>query len=561
MEEMEATEPWQRSRTGGQRISGRWLFLGVSALCLVLLAVLPPLISVNRYQRRVATAISTSLGRPVHFDRVTLNLLPVPGLMISNFVVEEDPAFGAEPMIRADTVRADLRVSSLWRRRVEVSRISFTDPSVNLVHDARGKWNFQGILLQAAQIETAPTAQRSAGSAPRFPYIEATGARINFKQGVEKTPFSLSEADFALWLPDPQSWRMRLKARPVRTDTSVSDTGSLQMEATLGRAASLEAVPMDVQATWRDAPLGQASRLLVARDLDLRGDMTVTAGIHGDLSHGLVQTRVQVNGLRRSDFVPEQTVSMDVACTGTALRMFHELSDLRCSWPVPDGDGATVAMAGSVPDTLRMQSADVQVGVARLPASVLLQWVRVVSSHIPTGLTATGLVSASVSHAPESGRTWTGQATAPELRLAGGTLASAPLVIEGLGVHSAEQVEDAGYRWRPGGTGAPAFVLGPVSIPMGGKEPAVLEGSADGAGYSLHLSGMVVLSRLVAAGAAVPQLGDGLGAVLPTNRTAGAVRVDLTSHRAWGGEQVWTDNLAHAPVTRPVRAKTGRRAR
>src|SRR5207302_234030 len=143
------------------RILRQLLYLAFAALVVLLLVLLPPLISVNRYQKRIANAISDSLGRPVHLDRVSLNLLPLPGF------------------------------SPLWRRRVEFSTISFTDPSVNLVHLADGKWNLASILLHAAHIDAAPTAQRRAGSAPRFPYIEATGARVNLKFNQEKTPFSL----------------------------------------------------------------------------------------------------------------------------------------------------------------------------------------------------------------------------------------------------------------------------------------------------------------------------------------------------------------------------------
>ncbi|MEO6910347.1 MAG: AsmA family protein, partial [Edaphobacter sp.] len=118
----------------------RFLLLWLALLALVLLAIIPPLISVNRYQHRIATSISQSLGRPVHLDRVTLNLLPLPGFTLQNLVVDEDPAFGFEPIIRANSVRATLRIRSLWTRRVEFSSISFTDPSVNLVHLANGKW-------------------------------------------------------------------------------------------------------------------------------------------------------------------------------------------------------------------------------------------------------------------------------------------------------------------------------------------------------------------------------------------------------------------------------------
>lgn len=550
MQEIEATQYAQGPSAGTRRISARWIFLAAAALSLLLLGVLPPLLSVNRYQHRISTSIGTSLGRPVHFDHVSLNLLPLPSFTITNFIVEEDPRFGAEPIIRANTVEATLRVGSLWRRRVEFSRISFAEPSVNLVRDERGRWNVEGILLQAAHMQSAPTAQLGAGITPRFPYIEATGARLNLKQGVEKTPFSLSEADFALWLPDPQAWKMRIKGRPVRTDTSVSDTGSLQVEATLGRAASLGSVPLDLQAAWRGAPLGEVSRLFLVRDLGIRGEMTATANVHGDLSHNSIETRLQVSRLRRSDFVPEQTLSIDLDCTGTATQIFHSLADLRCSWSVPDSDGATLALAGSVPSLLQLRSADIQIGTSRLPAAVLLNWLRVVSSRVSPNLSATGLLSGSISHTGEVESRWIGQATIPELRLSGAALASAPLIFNDVFVHSTERGLDI-RQARTVSLTPSAFLLAPVALPLGGKEPATLEASMNAQGYTLHVSGMIVPSRLLALGRAVPQLGDGLSVVLPSDRASVPIRLDLSAYRGWNGEQGWVDNLAHtgsAPV-------------
>ena len=133
--------------------SRRRVIVGIGVLvALGLAAVLPPLINVNRYQRRIVTSISTSLGRPVHLDSVSLNLLPLPSFTLTNFVVSEDPSFGSEPVIRANTVTARLRMRSLWLRRVEFSRISLDDPSVNLVRRADGRWNIESILLQASRM-------------------------------------------------------------------------------------------------------------------------------------------------------------------------------------------------------------------------------------------------------------------------------------------------------------------------------------------------------------------------------------------------------------------------
>jgi len=173
---------------GLSRIKRRLLWTCVVAGVVLLLVLLPPLLNVNRLQRRIAASMSASLGRTVHLDQVSLHLLPVPGFTLENLVVSEDPAFGSEPVIRANTVEVTLRPSSLWRRQVEFSSIKFVEPSLNLVRNAQGVWNVQSLLMHAASVNTAPTEQSKAGPAPRFPYIEATGARVNLKIGEEKKP-------------------------------------------------------------------------------------------------------------------------------------------------------------------------------------------------------------------------------------------------------------------------------------------------------------------------------------------------------------------------------------
>src|ERR1700722_2761361 len=354
----DTVETEHRSSRGLRRL----LYLACAALSVSLLVLLPPYISVNRYQRRIATSISNSLGRPVHLDKVSLNLLPLPGFTLENFVVDEDPAFGYEPVIRANSVGAPLRLSSLWRRRVEFSTISFTEPSVNLVHLSNGKWNLESILLHAAHIDAAPTAQKSSGTAPRFPYIEATGARLNLKLDREKSPISFTDADFALWLPDPQQWHLRLSAHPARTDTNVSDTGLFELDGTLGRAASLGQVPINLRSTWRNAPLGEVSRFLLGRDAGLRGEMDLTANAQGTVSNSLIQGRLRLTGARRADFVPAQPMDIDLQCLGTANSYFPAFDDLRCSWP-PAGssDAPILALTGTVPDLRNPKSSSIQI--------------------------------------------------------------------------------------------------------------------------------------------------------------------------------------------------------
>ena len=135
---------------GRQRRRGR-LWLALAAL-VVLLAVIfvPPLVSLSSYKSRIVQLMSASLGRPVRLSSVELRLLPTPGLVLTDLTVEEDPAYGAEPVLHANTVTASLRLLSLWRGRLEISRISVDEASLNLVRTEQGRWNLDSLFRTAA---------------------------------------------------------------------------------------------------------------------------------------------------------------------------------------------------------------------------------------------------------------------------------------------------------------------------------------------------------------------------------------------------------------------------
>ena len=177
-----------------RRMSRRaWWITGI--LLILLCAVfVPPFVNVNRYRNRVASSIGRALSRDVTVSNIELRLLPRPAMVLSTFIVADEPSYGPEPMLRADTVTAYLRLSSLWRGRLEIATLSLENPSLNLVRRADGHWNIEELVERTSQVPSAPTAKSSPESRPRFPYIEATAGRINFKVGLVKKAFAFADA-------------------------------------------------------------------------------------------------------------------------------------------------------------------------------------------------------------------------------------------------------------------------------------------------------------------------------------------------------------------------------
>ena len=211
-----------------RRMKTRWWLL-LAALTIVLaIIVVPPLVSIGRYKSRITELVSSSLGRPVRLSSVELRLFPRPEFVLTDLTVEEDPAYGAEPILHASTVTAAIRLLSLWRGRLEISTISVDEASLNLVRTTDGRWNIDPFFRNA----TARTGGAAANSVPPIPYLEATNSRVNVKKGLEKLPFSLVNADLSFWQENPGDWRLRVRGQPARTDVNLdlADTGIVRLE-------------------------------------------------------------------------------------------------------------------------------------------------------------------------------------------------------------------------------------------------------------------------------------------------------------------------------------------
>ena len=597
----DATDQRTRPRSRGR---GSLIVLLTLLLVFLLIAFLPPLVNVSRFQKRIASNISTALGRPVHFDSVSLTLLPLPGFTLKTFVIGEDPAFGFEPVLRADEVQVTLRISSVWHPHVEFSKIAFTEPSVNLVRSPDGKWNIESLLLQASHIQAAPTSQRFAGPARRFPYIEATGARLNLKLDQEKSPVSLTDADFALWLPEPHQWHLRLEAHPTRTDTSPGDTGTLRAEGTLGggdvNAASLAQIPIDLHGDWRNAQLGGVGRLLLGRDPELRGDFSLTFAIAGTVGRNSIDVDLKLAKARRADFVPSHMLALDAACKAIAGETFHSFTSIECRWPPAESsDPNIISLAASLPDVRNLDSVSARITLPALPAETLSDWLSVASPHPPRILAGSGILAANLNWGLPSAPVIDGRprpkrspvtSLSGEVELSGSSIETDPLTHRSVALgtvvlrstptssteppRSRAALQNVQVEFRPS-----SFDLLPISLALGGKEPAILDGHFDPAGYTLHLTGTVVAGSVLEIANAVPQFGDGLEVVLdkiaaatpdPDAKSAAIdkaapgssenaagpilstapIHIDLTATRAWGGTQTWRQTAPASTVSR-----------
>lgn len=370
--------------------SSKRRIVAAAVLIVLLLFLFRP--GASRLNARIAASISSALGRPVEVGSVHVRLLPRPGFDLENLVVYDAPAFGAEPMLRASEVTAALRLTSLVRGRLEISRLDLTEPSLNLVHAEGGRWNLEALLERTAHIPLAPTGKAKSEPRPGFPYIQATSARINFKSGPEKKPYALTNADFSLWQDSENSWGVRLKAQPFRTDLNLNDTGLLQVSGTWQRADTLRDTPLQFEMEWSRAQLGQFTKFFTGNDQGWRGEILLDMTLTGTPAKLQIATNGSIQDFRRYDITSGQALRLAGHCDGRYSSLDHTFHELLCSAPAA---GGMITLKGDM-GLPGSHSYGLELAAANVPVSAATILVQRMKRSLPEDLVATGMIGGSL---------------------------------------------------------------------------------------------------------------------------------------------------------------------
>ena len=469
----------------------------------------------QRLRTRIVRSVGLALGRQVDVGSVTVRLLPQPGFELENFVVHDDPEFGAEPVLQSSDVVALVRVSSLLRGRLEISRLSLSEPSLNLVRNAEGRWNLENLLERAAKTPVAPTSKTRSEVRPGFPYIEADHGRINFKSGPEKKPYSLTEASFALWQDSENAWGVRLKAQPMRTDANLSDTGLLAVQGSWERAVNLHQMPLQFTVQWEGAQLGQVTKLTLGQDKGWRGGIEFTASLTGTPEDLTVATDTTVQDFHRYDIASDKALRLAAHCGGHYSSADHVVSKIACRGPVGDG---VIAVDGSVALLSASPAYNLTVLARKVPVQPLVELARRMKKNVPPGIVATGKLDADVAvqrDANSIGPAWDGGGAFVGLNVRSPvnntrlSLERVPFVVSSHNDLASTVTSKRGQTRRILAV-VPHIDVGPFSLALGRQTAAIVHGQFSHSGYALAVDGDAEVQRLLdiarTAGLPAPQM-------------------------------------------------------
>jgi len=538
---------------GERKRKRRTWVLGLALFALFLvIAIVPPLVSINHYKARITHLMSASVGRPVRLSSVEMRVLPTPGFVLNDLTIDEDPAYGAEPLLHANTVVATIRLWSLWRGRLEIGSISVDEASLNLVRTPDGLWNLDPLFRTAAQ-KSQPAASAAQSHPVPLPYLEATNSRINIMRGTEKLPYSLVNTDLSFWQENPGDWRIRLKGEPSRTDQSLElsgsgDTGVVRLEASLRRASELREMPLHIDLEWRDAQVGQLTRLALGSDAGWRGNLTGDLNLDGTLDAAQIKTRLRAENVHRAEFAPAETLDFDARCSLLFHFSWQSVDNLVCDSPLGDGH---VRLSGDLPREGRGPHLTLELD--KISAGAALDAMRTVRNGIGRELEAKGTIAGKLVYNPDAARTAVDPGVTPEAghRMGKGSTArraalgplTGSLIVQGLqlsGDALSTPIQAPKFAFEPAApaVGEHAALVANVGVPLGGASPMVVAARLGLSGYRITLRGPASVTR-----------------ARESAKVAGASEVSLLDSLA--GEPIVVDLNAEGPWIMPESIPVG----
>jgi AsmA protein len=219
------------------------IVVAVVVLLLLVVLLVPLFINANTFRPTLESQLSDALGRKVTLGSLSFSLFSG-SLVADNISIADDPAFSAKPFLQAKSLHIGVEVGPLlFHRQLVVTNFVADSPSINLVHNAQGVWNFSDMGRNAPS-RTQNTQKESA--VPNFTVGElkvVNGTAMVSDVPATGTPFTYSNLNLSA---EQFSFA---KSFPFTLSASLPAGGSLDVKGNAGPVNQKDASDTPLNAT------------------------------------------------------------------------------------------------------------------------------------------------------------------------------------------------------------------------------------------------------------------------------------------------------------------------
>jgi len=365
---------------------------GVALLSVLAAGVIAPYLSANRFGGAIQRGLERGLGRRVDIGAAHFDLFTGPGFSIDEVVIYEDASVGPEPFAYVSSLEAVPRLLPLLRGRLEFASIRLDDASINLVKSGAasdpGHWNFEPLLNRSLMAT--------------FPEIHVRSSRINFKFGLTKSIFYLTDTDLDVappWRWD-RGWTLRFSGAPARTDRPAGGFGRIAAEGHWYQGREGQPDRLDLDLELAKGNISEIIALVHGQHAGIHGAISSRMHLAGPWDHIRIAGRVSIEDVHRWDLMPAGGDRLPLNLQGQ-LDLTRQKMELVSS----------AAGRGALPLSVRFRLSDylfqphwgVAVNWNQFPTGAVLELARHMGVPVPVGLKMSGIVDGAIGYEGQGG--------------------------------------------------------------------------------------------------------------------------------------------------------------
>ena len=181
------------------------IIAGIVGIVVIAVLVFAATFNVNKYRGTIQSQLQKHLGRSVTLGDMHLRVFP-PKFRVQDLAIADDTNFSADtPFIKAQVLDVSVKLLPLLHKTVEINSLDLQRPSVNLIKNQAGVWNFASLghseKVTAHAPGEAPTAENkqppSANQAPE-PHSTSRNPSQSSEQQVSLGELTIADGQVSL---------------------------------------------------------------------------------------------------------------------------------------------------------------------------------------------------------------------------------------------------------------------------------------------------------------------------------------------------------------------------
>ena len=373
----------------------------VVAVIVIVLAVLPFAIDLNKHKGAILSAIKTHTNRQVDFQSIRLTILTGLGAEIKGLRIADDPAFSRGDFVSLKAARIKVALLPLLVKEIKVKAVVLRDPEIHVIRNSSGVFNFTTLMIPKPGEEAKPKVKKPKPGAMAALLVSNVTIRhglVTYRDDKLKPgakPFTIGDIDL-------ESQDISL-SRPVSFSLSASvmspDGQNLALAGTIGPVPSeggLTHAPVDLHFLIDALPLETLPVKMPVQAGTVKMDITAKGALNDKITS---KALLELKNLVPGEPVPNRPVKdlKGVSCTFSSdLVLAYEQERMTVSHGVFAIGADKGSFEGTLMNLKTVPSWNISLKSDRITPGPILAQLPMFAGLIPAKITLTGPAGISI---------------------------------------------------------------------------------------------------------------------------------------------------------------------